>query len=252
MLVVGGGAAGRAAARRRSEGRPASLLVDEDARRAAELPASRCWLRPARSAIYEGGLVPVDAGDVALPLPRRADRRRDGRDRAAARLPGQRPRRRDAPDGVRRLVRDFVDQARRARGRRSAPTTSALAIAERARRACGRRGRQGRRPTRAHARASSSRGAGKGRVRRLVLDGRGDRLRPRGRLGRPAAGVLAPRAGRRARRVRRRRAASSCRPTCRRASRWSARVTGEGRPRIAARARLSPARASASSASART
>ena len=66
------------------------------ARRAPEAPATRCSHRRARSAIYEGGLVPVDAGDVLYRIRAGAHRRRDGRDRAAARLPGQRPRRRDA------------------------------------------------------------------------------------------------------------------------------------------------------------
>ena len=65
-------------------------------RRSTRRAATRCSRRRARSAIYEGGLVPVDAGDVLLPHPRRAHRRRDRRARAAARLPRQRSRRRDA------------------------------------------------------------------------------------------------------------------------------------------------------------
>ncbi len=88
---------GRAAALDGREGRPGVVLVDEDAARPRPALAGVEVLAPARAlGIWEGGLVPVDAGSVALPLPRRADRRRDGRDRAAARLPGQRPRRRDA------------------------------------------------------------------------------------------------------------------------------------------------------------
>ena len=75
---------------------------------------------------------------------------------------------------------------------------------------------------------------GKGRVRRLVLDGESYRLRPPRRVGRPAARVLAPRSGRRARRVRRRRSASSFRRSSPTASRRSAaspaRALVEGRP----------------------
>ena len=53
--------------------------------------------RRARSASTRAGSCRSSAGDVLLRVRAGADRRRDGRDRAAARLPGQRPRRRDAP-----------------------------------------------------------------------------------------------------------------------------------------------------------
>ena len=89
VLVVGGGA-GRARGRarqRRSQG-PGVVLVDEDARhRDLELEGVEV-LAPARAlGVWEGGLVPVDAGTVLYRYRDRADRRRDGRDRAAARLP---------------------------------------------------------------------------------------------------------------------------------------------------------------------
>ncbi len=58
--------------------------------------ASRCSRRPARSASGRAASS-RSTRDGSLPLPRGADRRRDRRDRAAARLPGERPRRRDAP-----------------------------------------------------------------------------------------------------------------------------------------------------------
>ncbi len=104
-LVVGGGAGGRAAAERAaSEGRQV-LLVDE---RGGFEPAGYELLAPARAvAIYEGGLVPVDAGTTlhrvrakrivvatgALEQPLVFP----GNDLAGVMLPG----------GVRRLVREW-------------------------------------------------------------------------------------------------------------------------------------------------
>jgi sarcosine oxidase subunit alpha len=62
VLVIGGGGAGRRAAREAAEAGASVLLVDEShsfAGRGYEV------LAPARAlAVYEGGLVPVDAGDV--------------------------------------------------------------------------------------------------------------------------------------------------------------------------------------------
>ena len=96
VLVIGGGSSGRPRPRpRRREGGsgPRRRRAGGGSRRTEP---TRCSRLPARSAIYEGGLVPVDAGNRPLPDPGRPDRRRDRRRRAAARLPGQRPRRRDA------------------------------------------------------------------------------------------------------------------------------------------------------------
>ena len=121
---IGGGPLGPRAARgRRGRRRPRVLLVDE--RAPVTRPARTRCSRPARAiGIYEGGLVPVDAGDVLLPRARREDRRRDRLGRAAARLPRQRPRRRDAARRrVRRLVDDWAQARARARSW-SAPTSA--------------------------------------------------------------------------------------------------------------------------------
>ena len=71
--------------------------------------------------IYEGGLVPVDAGDRALPHPGRPDRRRDGRRSSSRSSSRERPRRRHAaergPSPRRRLGAQAGDARR---GRRSA------------------------------------------------------------------------------------------------------------------------------------
>jgi sarcosine oxidase subunit alpha len=65
VLVVGGGEAGRAAALDAAKAGPGVVLVDEDARHAAlALPGVEV-LAPARAlGIWEGGLVPVDAGTL--------------------------------------------------------------------------------------------------------------------------------------------------------------------------------------------
>ena len=115
VLVIGGGRSGREAAARR-RGRRAAGAARRRARRRGRRTALRgARARRARSAIYEGGLVPVDAGDVLLPLPRGADRRRDRGARAAARLPRQRPRRRDAARRRAAARRRVGAQAGRAR-----------------------------------------------------------------------------------------------------------------------------------------
>ena len=62
VLVVGGGASGRAAAARAAAAGERTLLVDE---RGGFEPQGYELLAPARAVgAYEGGLVPVDAGDV--------------------------------------------------------------------------------------------------------------------------------------------------------------------------------------------
>ena len=65
VLVVGGGQAGRASALAAATTGPGVVLVDEDARRRdLELEGVEV-IAPARAlGIWEGGLVPVDAGDV--------------------------------------------------------------------------------------------------------------------------------------------------------------------------------------------
>ena len=86
------------------------LLVDE---RGGHEAGGYEVLAPARAiGIYEGGLVPVDAGDVLYRV--RAGRIvvATGARRAAARLPGQRPRRRDAAERRSATGRRLGDQAR--------------------------------------------------------------------------------------------------------------------------------------------
>ena len=61
-LVIGGGRSGVEAARRHAEGGREVVLVDELA--APEIPGVEV-IAPARAlGVYEGGLVPVDAGEV--------------------------------------------------------------------------------------------------------------------------------------------------------------------------------------------
>ena len=118
VLVVGGGEAGRAAALEAAKAGPGVVLVDEDSRLARPLARRRRGARAGARARNLGGRArPVDAGTIALSLPRRADRRRHRRDRAAARLPRERPRRRDAPRRRSPPHPRLLDQARRARGR---------------------------------------------------------------------------------------------------------------------------------------
>src|SRR4051794_17286427 len=64
VLVIGGGSSGRAAAAAHAAAGREVFLVDEGSR-APERGGGYTVLAPARAlAIYEGGLVPVDAGDV--------------------------------------------------------------------------------------------------------------------------------------------------------------------------------------------
>ncbi len=108
VLVVGGGAAGRAAAAEAAKTGPGVVLVDEDPRRAGpELPGVEV-LAPARAlGIWEGGLVPVDAGQVLYRF--RAERIvvATGALEQPLVFPGNDLVGVMLPDGVRRLVRDF-------------------------------------------------------------------------------------------------------------------------------------------------
>ena len=132
------------------------------------------------------------------------------------------------PDGVRRLRARLLDQAGRARGRarrrrrrRSRSRTSSQTLGIEVVKVVDLR--------EARPRELVARG-GKGRVRRLVLDGEEIGCDLARRVGRPAARVLAPRAGGRARRVRRGARRSSSRPSFPTASRPSAASPAKGSP----------------------
>ena len=108
VLVVGGGAAGRAAAAEAAKAGPGVVLVDEDARRAGPGVPGVEVLAPARAlGIWEGGLVPVDAGQVLYRF--RAERIvvATGALEQPLVFPGNDLVGVMLPDGVRRLVRDF-------------------------------------------------------------------------------------------------------------------------------------------------
>ncbi len=67
VLVVGGGRAGREAALAAAAEGPGVVLVDEGSHLAgAELPGVEVLARARAIGIYEGGLVPVDAGELLL------------------------------------------------------------------------------------------------------------------------------------------------------------------------------------------
>ena len=108
VLVVGAGAAGRAAAVEAARSGPGVVLVDEDARlRGLTLPGIDVLAPASALGIWEGGLVPVDAGTVLYRF--RAERIVvatgateqplvfAGNDLVGVML----------PDGVRRLLRDY-------------------------------------------------------------------------------------------------------------------------------------------------
>jgi sarcosine oxidase subunit alpha len=109
VLVVGGGAAGRAAALEAANAGPGVVLVDEDARlRGLELDSVEV-LAPARAlGVWEGGLVPVDAGTLLYRF--RAERIvvATGATEQPLVFPGNDLVGVMLPDGVRRLVRDFA------------------------------------------------------------------------------------------------------------------------------------------------
>ncbi len=113
VLVVGGGASGRAAAERAAAAGERTLLVDE---RGGFEPQGYELLAPARAVgAYEGGLVPVDAGDVLYRV--RAARLvvATGALEQPLVFPGQRPRRRAAAERRAAARRRMGDQAGRAR-----------------------------------------------------------------------------------------------------------------------------------------
>ncbi len=107
VLVVGGGDAGRSAAAEAARGGPGVVLVDEHAGPATELPGVEV-LAPARAlGIWEGGLVPVDAGTILYRF--RAERIvvATGASEQPLVFPGNDLVGVMLPDGVRRLIRDF-------------------------------------------------------------------------------------------------------------------------------------------------
>ena len=109
VLVVGGGEAGRAAALEAAKAGPGVVLVDEDARvRAISSSPGVEVLAPASAlGIWEGGLVPVDAGTVLYRF--RAERIvvATGATEQPLVFPGNDLVGVMLPDGVRRLIRDF-------------------------------------------------------------------------------------------------------------------------------------------------
>jgi len=111
VLVVGGGEAGRTAALEAAEAGPGVVLVDEDARLADLSLAGVEVLAPARAlGIWEGGLVPVDVGTTLFRF--RAERIvvATGATEQPLVFPGNDLVGVMLPDGVRRLIRDFSVQ----------------------------------------------------------------------------------------------------------------------------------------------
>jgi sarcosine oxidase, subunit alpha len=108
VLVVGGGTAGRAAALEAAKEGSGVVLVDEDARVADLSLAGVEVLAPASAlGIWEGGLVPVDAGTVLYRF--RAERIvvATGATEQPLVFPGNDLVGVMLPDGVRRLIRDY-------------------------------------------------------------------------------------------------------------------------------------------------
>ena len=108
VLVVGGGEAGRAAALEAAKAGPGVVLVDEDARlRDLTLEGVEVLAPASALGVWEGGLVPVDAGTVLYRF--RAERIvvATGAIEQPLVFPGNDLVGVMLPDGVRRLVRDF-------------------------------------------------------------------------------------------------------------------------------------------------
>ena len=108
VLVIGGGQSGRAAALAAATLGPGVVLVDEDARRRDLRLEGVEVLAPARAlGVWEGGLVPVDAGTVLYRF--RAERIvvAAGATEQTLLFPGNDLVGVMLPDGVRRLLRDF-------------------------------------------------------------------------------------------------------------------------------------------------
>jgi sarcosine oxidase, subunit alpha len=107
VLVVGGGRSGLAAAREAAARGDDVLLVDENARRYDDEPFE--IVAPARAlGIYEGGLVPVDAGSLLLRVRARRIVVATGVVEQPLVFPGNDLVGVMLPDGVRRLIRDFA------------------------------------------------------------------------------------------------------------------------------------------------
>ena len=207
VLVIGGGSSGRAAAAAAAAEGGSVLLVDE---RAAAGGDGYDVLAPARAlAVYEGGLVPVDAGDILYRI--RAGRIvvATGAVEQPLVFPGNDLVGVMLPSAVRRLVDEWAIRPGVAAVVVGADAES-LAVTDQLERAGVRvEAVVDLRATSPATLAASGRG---GRLGAVTVDGVKHRLRPARRLGCPAARVLAARAGGRARRVRRRAAGSSCRP----------------------------------------
>ncbi len=108
VLVVGGGEAGRAAALAAAKEGPGVVLVDEDARLTdLEIPGVEVLAPSTALGVWEGGLVPVDAGTVLYRF--RAERIvvATGATEQPLVFPGNDLIGVMLPDGVRRLIRDF-------------------------------------------------------------------------------------------------------------------------------------------------
>ena len=108
VLVVGAGWAGRAAAVEAARAGRGVVLVDEDARHSELALAGVEVLAPARAlGIWEGGLVPVDAGAVLYRFRTEKVVVATGATEQPVVFPGNDLVGVMLPDGVRRLVRDF-------------------------------------------------------------------------------------------------------------------------------------------------
>ena len=108
VLVVGGGDAGRAAALEAARAGPGVVLVEEDARlRDLTLEGVEVLAPASALGVWEGGLVPVDAGTVLYRF--RAERIivATGAIEQPLVFPGNDLVGVMLPDGVRRLIRDF-------------------------------------------------------------------------------------------------------------------------------------------------
>ncbi len=111
VLVVGGGEAGRAAALEAAKAGPGVVLVEEDARlRDLTLDGVEVLAPASALGIWEGGLVPVDAGTILYRF--RAERIivATGATEQPLVFPGNDLVGVMLPDGVRRLLRDFSIQ----------------------------------------------------------------------------------------------------------------------------------------------
>ena len=169
VLVVGGGEAGRAAALDAAKAGPGVVLVDEDARlRGLALEGVEVLAPASALGVWEGGLVPVDAG--ALLYRFRAEKIvvATGATEQPLVFPGNDLVGVMLPDGVRRLIHDFSIQ----------PGTRAVVLGadEEALSVADDLAEAGIEVTRvvdlrdSHPRELVAQG-GKGRVRRLLLDG---------------------------------------------------------------------------------